>query len=242
MPRYYPNTRFSDCWSSVGDITFYHRDGICYFKSKPKGNYAGTAGQLSNLELHRRAIASWRNLLEKEHSAWNHYARRVASHRPPFSDGNHISGYNLFVSAYHGHAQLGNEHIPQPKPFRPFPVFSVDFISGELQSDGLVKLNFRLTLQDNEDASRFRVLFKVQIVKPGEGKNPGLMRNFLSNDIPFGSLSKISVNLPLPSDSLSPNPEMFGLHIRYLLIDSETGYRSQYQSLSTLFECFAKAK
>ena len=46
MPRYYPNSGISDCWGSAGDVTFYHRDGICFFKKKPVMEFAGTPGQL----------------------------------------------------------------------------------------------------------------------------------------------------------------------------------------------------
>lgn len=41
----------------------------------------------------------------------------MAAHRPPYGDGNSISGYNLFVSAYHGFAQLGDERVPVPRRF-----------------------------------------------------------------------------------------------------------------------------
>ena len=55
-------------------------------------------------------------------------AKGVVSHRPPFGQKNSISGYNPFVSAYHSFAQLGNEHIPEPVMFEPFPIFSMDYL------------------------------------------------------------------------------------------------------------------
>ena len=49
MPRFYPDALFSDCWSSVGDVTFYHRNGVCYFRSKAYSEFAGTAEQLEQI-------------------------------------------------------------------------------------------------------------------------------------------------------------------------------------------------
>lgn len=119
MPRFRSNAVLSDCWSSVGNITFYHRNGVCYFRSKAYSEFKGTVGQLEQKQVHRRAILAWQGLSHMQQLKWRKLAVGVASHRPPFGDGNHISGYNLFVSAYHGFAQLGNEHVPIPRPFTP---------------------------------------------------------------------------------------------------------------------------
>ena len=37
----------------------------------------------------------------------------------------HISGQNLFVSAYHGFFTLGDEHVPEPQRFDSIPPFAV---------------------------------------------------------------------------------------------------------------------
>ena len=36
MPKFHPTPIIQDCWSSIGDITFYHRNGQCFWKRKPK--------------------------------------------------------------------------------------------------------------------------------------------------------------------------------------------------------------
>jgi len=59
MPIYPPNIRFSDCWSSVGGITFYHRNGKCYWRSKPAPVFPGTLGQLDHQSVHLRALAAF---------------------------------------------------------------------------------------------------------------------------------------------------------------------------------------
>lgn len=230
MPRFRPNAVLSDCWFSVGNVTYYHRNGICYFRSKPYSEFTGTGDQLEQKELHHRAILAWRTLAHQQQLKWRKLAVGVTSHRPPFGDGNHISGYNLFVSAYHGFAQLGNEHVPVPRMFETFPIFSLDFVGCSMASLFDMELRFRLTLCGADEPSRYRVLGKIQIEAPGVGRNPGKMRNCLSELIPTGTVSEIVFNVPRKSFDL----DMFQLHLRYLLIDSKTGYRSQNQSLSAL--------
>ena len=122
MPRFYPNIQFSDCWSSVGDITYYHRNGICYFRSK----------------------------------------------------------------AYHGFTQLGHEYIPE--------------------------------------------LFET----PGYGRNPGKMRNVLSVSVPCGLVSDIVFLIQDYRSIWGIDLDAYQVHMRYILLDTVTGYRSQYHSLSTL--------
>lgn len=231
MPQYHPNTLFSDCWASIGNITFYHRGGICYFKNKPYSTFKETPEQLRLKELHKRAIKAWQTLSHKQQFKWREYSVKVAAHRPPYGDNNHISGYNLFLSAYHGFAQLGNEHTPTPKKFVPFPIFSLNYLSCQKpKSANDITLQFRLSLYATDDYARYRVLAKIQITQPGKGRNPGLMRNALSKDIPQASESEVTflVSDPLPQSNTKQ------LHIRYLLLDTKTGYRSCHQTLSTL--------
>ncbi len=232
MPKYIPNTQFSDCWSSVGNVTFYHRNGICYFRSKAYSDFAGTAEQLEQAELHKKAIKAWQSLPHDTQMIWRRMAKGVASHRPPFGQKNSISGYNLFVSAYHGFAQLGNEHIPEPVMFEPFPIFSMDYLDCSTTGGGLLRLRFRLTLCGANDAERYRVLGKFQLGEPGCGRNPGMMRNCLSKSIPSGECSVIEFLVP---DTV-PALEMKQLHLRYLLLDTKTGYRTQYHSLSIIIK------
>lgn len=230
MPKYISNTQFSDCWSSVGNVTFYHRNGICYFRSKAYSDFAGTADQLEQAELHKRAIKAWQGLPHDTQIIWRRMAKGVASHRPPFGQKNSISGYNLFVSAYHGFAQLGNEHIPEPVMFEPFPIFSLDYLDCSEIDGELLRLRFRLTLCGAGEPGRYRVLGKFQLGEPGCGRNPGMMRNCLSNSIPSGECSVIEF---LVSDIVQAL-EMKQLHLRYMLLDTKSGYRSQYHSLSIM--------
>ncbi len=48
MPKFHPSVLIQDCWSSIGDITFYHRNGQCFYKRKPRPTFRGTPAQLGN--------------------------------------------------------------------------------------------------------------------------------------------------------------------------------------------------
>lgn len=127
MPKFTPSVLISDCWGSVGDLTFYHVDGRCYYKKKSQCEFPGTDAQNSQLDVHRRALAAWRTLEHSVQLTWNALAEPVISHKPPFDNTAHISGQNLFVSAYHGFYTLGDEHVPYPQAWQKFPVHSLDF-------------------------------------------------------------------------------------------------------------------
>ena len=128
MPKFHPTPIIQDCWSSIGNITFYHRNGQCFYKRKINPVFPGTPAQLDQQQVHHRAILAWQHLPHSVQLQWNHYALSVPSHRPPYDNNHHISGYNLFVSAYHGFAQLGNEHVPEPQPFPQFPSAALELL------------------------------------------------------------------------------------------------------------------
>lgn len=228
MPEFHPNTRFSDCWSSVGDVTFYHRNGRCFWRRRSKCKFKGTAEQMRTADVHRRALAAWRELPHSVQLKWNEYAGEVPPHKPPFDGRGHITGHNLFVSAYHGFAQMGNEHVPEPVKWRPFPVFAMEYIGCESAMGDSLKLRLRLFLPDAESPERYRVLAKIQVGKPGCGKDSGKMRNVLSESVPGGVVSEILFQV----SSSGVSAPSFQIHMRYLLLDKTTGYRSQCRSLS----------
>ena len=236
MPKYIPNSRFSDCWASVGNITFYHRNGQCYFRKKSVCKFPRTTGQIAASEIHSRALAAWRTLDHNTQLRWNEYAKAVPSHRPPFDKTTHITGHNLFVSAYHGFAQLGKEHIPEPKEWRPFPVVHIEFVSAVEVDDGdTLQIRFKVMLENESDANRYRLHLKMQFTSPGSGVRPGLMRTFIAEENVASNASyeasllvkdyKAIWGLSLPE---------YQVHCRYSLIDTITGYRNSYTKASFL--------
>lgn len=225
MPRYLPNTRFSDCWGSAGNVTFYHRDGKCFFKTRDTHTFSASTSQLEALEVHRRALAAWREVPDPIKEEWREYASYVEPHKPPFDGTSRITGHNLFVSAYHGYATLGDEHVPSAVPWSEFPLFNLEFVSAS-SVDGFLHARFRVWFSGADDCSRYAVLGKVAVSAPGTGCKTSQLRNCLGMETEEAGV----IEFVIESDAA----ESCQIHIRYALIDSESGYRSQYQRSSIL--------
>ena len=225
MNKFTPSILFDDLYGSAGDATAYHLDGKCHIRKRSRPPFPASQAQKSCLEVHRRALAAWRTVPHEEQLIWNGYAESVEPHRPPFDHSSHISGHNLFVSAYHGFAQLGNEHLPAPQAFAPFPPFAVEY-GRAVARDGKLILSIKVIIHDEE--RRHRLLSRLQITTPGSGRNPGAMRNHLCAG--YCSDETVKATLPLlEGDRIS-------VHGRFTLIDTITGYRSQWQQKSDIVQ------
>lgn len=231
MPRFEPSILISDCWGSVGDTTFYHVDGKCYYKSKPKCSFPGTAEQMEQLAVHRRALAAWRELEHADQVLWHEYARSAPSHRPPFDGSSHISGYNLFVSAYHNFSILGKEQVPYPQPFRGFPPFSVEYVNASIEEDRL-RILLRVFLPKNETPERYQLLAKIQLTFPGYGVKPGNMRNVLATTPCHGESGIVELQIDNFHRLCKQELPTYQVHMRYVLLDRKTGYRNIWASSS----------
>lgn len=236
MPRYIPNAQISDCWASAGDVTFFHRDGICYWKKKAVCEFKGTPGQLDQAELHHRALEAWRGLDHETQLLWSEYAATVESHRPPFDSSSHISGHNLFVSAYHGFAQLGDEHVPSPASCESFPVFFAEFSSVEAVGDLDLILNMHVILGATLEPERYRLMTKIQLTNPGQGRQPGFMRSHIASENCTGNDCIVQVPVSDYKSKWGLDLHSYQVHMRYLLIDSGTGYRCNFKKLSFVIE------
>jgi len=232
MPRYKPNIRFSDCWSSVGDVTFYHRDGVCYWKKRACPVFPGTLPQMEAQSVHLRALQAWRTLDPVTQEQWNMLALTVQSHRPPFRKDHHISGYNLFVSAYHGFAQLGNEHVPVPRAFEELPIFTVSYHSVSIQDSNTLSIKLRTQLERNAVPSRYRVAVRLQLTTPGSGRRPGYLRSFIAANNCTASDCIVEILVPGYKDIWDLDLPEYQVHMRYFLIDAETGYRNIFKKKS----------
>ncbi len=81
--------------------------------------YQHKEAQLLRLRPWMCIAGRWRPGGEVPHQTqlvWNRLAEEVEPHRPPFDHLTHITGQNLFVSAYHGFVTLRDEHVPLPAP------------------------------------------------------------------------------------------------------------------------------
>ena len=258
MPAYNPSILISDCYGSAGSITFYHRDGKCRWRSKSTLSFAATPRQSAALDDHRRALAAWRIIPDTEKERWHDIAKNVQPRRPPFGSGGHISGHNLFVSAYHGFVTLGDEHIPQPVEYHPFPVSMVEIVSASVTNSSDLRILLRLSMPLEKEPERYALLCKVQLTEAGKGCNPGKMRNILAEetenetDADVGPATAAACDASNSDNAVNSRiiflaipdyrtfsgicANRYSLHIRYMLIDRLTGYRSQYRKLSTAID------
>lgn len=88
----------------------------------------------------------------------------VEPHRLPFDHTTRISGYNLFVSAYHGFATLGNEHVPSPRAFD--AASNATVVIPDVASQSQYQVHARFVLLDTETGYRSQYLqqsFLIQL-------------------------------------------------------------------------------
>ena len=97
MSRFHPNIVVSDVFGSAGDVTAHHRDGKTYLRKRSRPVHPMSEAQAAHLEVHRRALAAWRDVPDEVKERWNEFAREVEPHRPPFDHSSWISGQNLFA-------------------------------------------------------------------------------------------------------------------------------------------------
>ncbi len=231
MVQLRPNLLINDAFGSAGSVTAYHRGGKCFLRKKSSLQYAGTPAQAVAMSVHQRALQAWRQLDHGVQLQWNVYGDEVEPHRPPFDHKARISGNNLFVSAYHGFATLGNEHIPQPVPFEPFPSFLVKLLDASAV-DKVLQIRWKLEALDPE--SRYRLLTNIQLARPGAGRSPGRMINYLAE----GSANDPSVTSFIPAYKVVSGLDLdsYQVHARCILLDTKTGYRSQFFAISGIIE------
>lgn len=225
MPLYRPSILLSDAYGSAGEVTFYHRNGRCYTRRRVKASYPGTPSQLAHLAVHRRAMAAWASLDPETQKLWNAYETTAESHRPPFDHKAHISGNNLFMSAYHGYALMGKEQIPQPHPFRAFSPFAVAFLSASVEAGSLV-LSVDAHLPEIPDAVFYRLYARIRLTKPGRGFGVRGMKGFLAEGNGSG---RITIRIPSYKEIWNIPDGVFQIQAQCVLLDSRTGFRSQYQ-------------
>ena len=236
MPRYVPNKVITDCWSSAGSVTFFHINGVCYYKNRGSHTFQESELQLEHLELQRRALAAWRSLPFETQLIWNELALPVVSHRPPFDGSSHISGCNLFTSAYHGFAQLGDEHIPSPAAYEEFPIVWIGLDSADEVEAGTLRMKLRTKLEGNVISTRYRLHVRIQLTSPGMGRNGGKMRAFVAEANCTSTDCIVTVLVPDYKTIWGLDLQSYQVHCRYLLIDTQTGYRNIFRKKSFLME------
>lgn len=155
---------------------------------------------------------------------WNAIAKKVLSKRPPFDNSTHISGYNLFVSAYHGFAQIGDEHLPQPKPFTPLPVLRMEYTSAYSSTSADLVLRFRIHFP--ADPVKFAIIGKIFLAPPGTGCKTGKLRNYLAQIFSKDNYWYAEFTIPNYTEVAGCHLKEYTLHIRHFLVERNSGYRS----------------
>ena len=231
MPLYRPSILLSDAYGSAGVVTFYHRNGRCYTRKRVKASYPGTPAQLEHLAIHRRAMAAWASLDRDTQLKWIGYETMAEPHRPPFDHKAHISGNNLFVSAYHGFALMGDEHTPAPQPFQ-MPPFFVSFDEATV-NDGILRLIVDAHVSPDDNPGRYRLYSRLRLTFPGKGYGVRGMKGYLAAGDCSG---RMTYTIPGYTEIWNLKEERFQIQAMSILLDSETGFRSQYQRTTAIIE------
>ena len=79
---------------------------------------------------------------------------------------------------------------------------------------------------------RYRLLAKLQLTEPGRGCHPGMLRNYLADE-PCGP-DPVHVRIPDYVSRAGAALNEYQVHGRFILLDTVTGYRSQYHKESFL--------
>ena len=233
MPLYRPSILLSDAYGSAGGVTFYHRNGRCYTRRRVKASYPGTPAQLEHLAIHRRAMAAWASLDRDTQLKWIEYETTAEPHRPPFDHKAHISGNNLFVSAYHGFALMGDEHTPAPQPFQ-MPPFFVSFDEATV-NDGILRLIVDAHVSSNDNPGRYRLYSRLRLTYPGKGYGVRGMKGYLATGDCSG---RMTITIQGYTEIWNLTEERFQIQAMCILLDSETGFRSQYQRTISILSIF----
>lgn len=232
MPKYIPSMPFEDCYGSVGALTFYHRNGQCYYRKRASPEFAGTMLQMEHQTVHLRALEAWRQLTPDLQKQWNEYSVGVQSHRPPFDGKSGITGHNLFVSAYHGFARLGREHTPSPQPWVEFPPYAVEGVASAVVEGEDLRLGIRVFLDERAPSGRYHLLVRLMLVKAGGGFRPGLLRSYLAEPALSAGEGVATVVVPDFRSVWGLDLDGYTAHCRCCLLDGQLGYRTACRRVS----------
>ena len=230
--EFHPSVLVSDVYGSAGDVTAVHRDGKVYLrKRRSPGAGQLSPAQVEHLKVHNRALLAWGEVPQEVQEVWNELAREVEPHRPPFDHSSWISGQNLFVSAYHGFYTMGNEHVPAPVRFEPFPSFVVSPVQAVAAGD-VLELKFTVAGLEFVEGSRYWLYGKLKLLTPVRG---GSSRVPWKSAVASGPCSVAVVSV-MVADWRNLWPEVEGLPVvkleaSFVLLDAVTGYRSQRQKM-----------
>ena len=117
-----------------------------------------------------------------------------------------------------------------------FPPFAVSLGAG-VKMNGALVIPARVETGGCPEASRYRLLAKIQLTAPGRCRHLGYLRYFLAEgDCAAGV---VSIVIPRYVERWGFELEQYQVYARFVLIDTETGYRSQSQDYSKVISAIS---
>ena len=90
------------------------------------------------------------------------------------------------------------------------------------------------------EASRYRLLAKIQLTAPGRCRHLGLLRNFLAEG--DCSAGVVSIVIPGYVERWGYELDKYQVYARFVLLDTVTGYRSQSQDYCGIVKATSSEK
>ncbi len=81
----------------------------------------------------------------------------------------------------------------------------------------------------------YRLLAKIQLTESGRGCHPGMLRNYLADEL--CGTDPVHVRIPDYVSLAAAALNQYQVYCRFILLDTVTGYRSQYHKESFLIVC-----
>ena len=94
--------------------------------------------------------------------------------------------------------------------------------------EGVLLLDFKVWMDEYAEDDRYQILARIQLVKKGRGFNAGKMRTFLALVPCRAGESITGFGLVNFIDIWGLDLQEYTVHIRHVLLDRKSGFRSQY--------------
>ncbi len=96
-----------------------------------------------------------------------------------------------------------------------------------VKMNGALVIPARVETGGCAEASRYRLLAKIQLTAPGRCRHLGYLRNFLAEG--DCSAGVVSIVIPGYVERWGYELDKYQVYVRFVLLDKVTGYRCQYQ-------------
>lgn len=120
---------------------------------------------------------------------------------------------------------MGYEHTPTPKPFEKFPPFSVSFLSATVVGN-ILQIQAKTSINPYDQPERYRLYVRLSLSAPGTGYSVRGMRGFLAE---AENSDIVTITIPAYKEIWPLELQEYQIHSLCVLLDAETGYRSQAQ-------------